>query len=233
MLQLIVQILRDLFGWPSDESPEPTAIEEFAAANPDLTAEDIAARIDGWLDDQSAGKPAPPGYRGTAKDHLRYASFSDGVKYWRENTNIALGVITLPVVSQDRIAYTVEEWRENQRKGVSYLGFRLFEPDSPMSVDEWNERQAAAVRYDKHSAPWYDAGMGETYRVLTIEGLLKKWVPVSFVKPAELYDGDIENFYNSNLKQILDNLHAARRMGNVRAKWLTEQGWAKNPAWRD
>lgn len=229
----VTDILRASYGWRHDESPEPTAVDEYAATNPSMTADDIAARLDGWLDDESHGQPAPPDYPGTAKDRTRYANFHEGVEYWRENTLIALGVIATPIVSQDRIARTVEEWRDNQSKGLSYLGFRLYDPDNPMSVEEWNERQAAAARYDKHSAPWYDAGLAEVYRRLTIEGLLKKWMPRGFTAPAEYLGGKVETFYHSNAQMVLDNLHAARRMGNVRAKWDVERGWAKNPLWKD
>lgn len=226
----VTAILRGPYHWKADESPEPTAVDEFAIANPDLKAGHIAARLDGFLDNQSAGKPAPPDYPGTAKDHTRYAWFNEGVKYWRENTNIALGVITLPVVSQDRIAREVWEWRDNQSRGISYLGFRLYNPDNPLSVKEWEARQAAAASYN---APWYDAGLADVYRLLTIEGELKKWVTPGFAPPSELYGGAVETFYGANPQKVLDNLHAARRMGRVRAKWLVEQGWALNPEWKD
>lgn len=228
----VATILRASFGWKADESPEPTATDEFAAANPGLTADGIAGVFESWLDTKSQGMPPPPDYDGTYREWLRYSYFASGKEYWKENTNIALGVVELPVVSQDRIARTVEEWRDNQTKGVSYLGFRLYEPGNPLSVKEWEERLAAAVRYDAASAPWYSAGLAEVYQVLTIEGLLKKWVKPGFVKPSEYAGGDIENFYGSNPQKILDNLHAARRQGNVRAKWLEDQAWVKNPAWR-
>lgn len=226
----VLSILHDSRGWPADCAPAPEAT---ALALETRTPDEVAEALESWLDAKSAGRPAPPNYPGTFREYLRYSYFSNGTEYWEENTQIALGFIALPIVSQDRVARTVDEWRENQSKGISYLGFRLYDPDNPMSVAEWENRLAAAARYDRHSAPWYDAGMGETYRVLTTEGLFKKWVAASFVKPAEYLDGNIETFYGSALQQVLDNLHAARRMGNVRAKWLADQRWAKNPAWTD
>lgn len=224
----VTAVLRASFGWQHDEAPEPAAVEEFAAANPDLTAEDIAAIFESWLDTTSAGVPPPPDYGGTYREWLRYAYFSAGTEYWRENTNITLGVIVLPVVSQDRIAREVWEWRDNQIKGISYLGFRLYNPENPMSVKEWEARKAAAASYN---APWYDAGLADVYRLLTIEGLLKKWVEPGFAPPAELYGGRVETYYGANPQKVLDNLHAARRMGNTREKWLVFQNWIKNPAW--
>jgi hypothetical protein len=225
----VTTVLRASHGWHADESPEPTAVDEYAVANPGLAAEGIAAQIDGYLDDATHGQAPPDGYRGTAKEHLRFKMFSDGVKYWKENTNIALGVIVLPVVAQGRIAKTVAEWWENQEKGLSYLGFPLLD-DTPQGNEERAERWAAASRYDAASEPWYLAGLALVYQMLTREGLLKKWAKPGFAPPSEYLGGAVQTFYDSNAQKVLDNLLAAQK-GKV--KWFTDNGWSLNPEWKD
>ena len=222
MYQLIVQNLRSLFGWHADQAPERSAIEEFLGANPDETAESVAARLDGYLTDATAGQKPPYGWPGTAKDFLRHDMFTEGVKYWNENTDIALGVITIPVVAQGRIARTVDEWWENQEKGLSYLGYPLLDAGNPASEAEREQRMAAAAQIP---FAWLFAGLGLVYQVLTREGLLKKWLKGQMTPPVEHLGGDVTRFYGCNAQQVLDNLLAAQ--AGRPPKWLED--WRRNP----
>lgn len=227
--ELVATILRSHFGWPADEAPEPTAVDEFAEANPDLSAEEIAARIDGYLDDATHGQAPPYGWTGTAKEYLRQTYFTHGVKYWRENTNIALGVIVIPHVPQGRIAKTVDEWWDNQEKGLSYLGYPLL-GDTPLGNEEKAARWAAASAIPY---AWLFTGLGLVYQLLTREDMLKKWVKPGFTPPAEHLGGKVENFYGCNAQKVLDNLLAGQKGRPPR--WLDDQGWIKNPdpgAWK-
>ena len=227
MYETLVQILRTTFGWAWREAPEPTAVEEFLTSVPGATVDSVISRLEEHLSDVSAGKPRPYDFAGTARDYERQRRFVEGQEYWRTNTLVALGLAVEPVVAQGRIARTVAEWWDNQTRGLSYLGYPLLAPDTPAGAAEAEARRQSAER---PPIPFVLAGLGALAQFLIREGLLKRGVPAGLGWPAEYLGGKPEAFAGFDAQKVLDNLHAARRTGRVRAKWL--EGGTLNPEWK-
>ena len=223
--ELLLEILRTVFGWrpadaPEPEAPEPDAVADYLAAHPDATPAEVAARLDGFLARKAGALAALPPAQ--AKAVLRHRMFARNVKFWELNTRVGLGLAVEPVFPRSGpIATTVEEWAANLDAGLDHRGYPLLD-DTPEGRDEMAERRRAA-QYPPWE--WLFAGLADSYRLLTVAGLLKKWVRPGLVPPAELLGGDIRAFIGSKPLQILDNLRAAE--AGRPPMWLED--WRRNP----
>lgn len=221
----ILTILQSFLGWrpadaPEPEAPEPQAIADYLAVHPGATPAEVAARLDGWLTAKAAASAALSPAQ--AKAVLRHRRFKTNVEYWGLNTRVALGLAVEPVFPRSGpIATTVEEWGDNLDAGLDHRGYPLLD-DTPEGRKELTQRRLAA----KYPLPeWVLAGQEDAYRLLTLAGLLKKWVTPGFTPPAEYLGGDIRAFIGSRPLQILDNLRAAE--ADLPPKWLED--WRRNP----
>ena len=175
-------ILRETYGWPLDCAPEQNAVEEAAG-----TPEQVAAQIDDWCRSVAATYVRygiEPGSE-AAYVQVRHLNFAIGVKFWRYNTRLALGLIHEIPEDKVRPAHTAQEWAENLAIGRDYLGYRNHDPASP---------EAALLYARAQNVPLDEAqaGLGIAWQFFLISG----------------YDWNLDDHRGLDVRQILDNLWA-------------------------
>lgn len=135
----VISILRsEMYGWPVGISPSPPATEKQLQT-------DAPAIVAQALESFCHTYTTPPyGYPGSAYEWARYALFNEGVEYWDENTQIALGQIVPVPLDKVNEAKTVSEWWNAQDHNRNRLGFKLWDENDADSV-AWHEKLFAAA----------------------------------------------------------------------------------------
>lgn len=223
MYQTVVDILRVL-GWPGGAAPAPIAT---AKALETQTPEQVADVLDAWVRRCMTGR-RPDGLTTDAEWYAQtaYEGFSIGKEFYEYGTQLALGQIVEIPVEMGPQARSLTEWRRNHALGYGYLGQRLW-TDTPESQGEKARRLA---RIESVPLEWAKAGKGELWTRCVVEGLIPTTID-GFAAAYAQSTPSLDAVRNLDEQQFLDNLWAARRKGNVRAKWLDDG--SLNPEWKD
>lgn len=111
--EIVNNILWNEYGWSRLEAPEPFAVEK---ALETMTPERVASTLDAWCMGFSGQKG---GY-----ERARWQAFNIGVKYWRLNTQVALGLVVEEVPEHIAPARSIDEWHANMVLGYGRTGFK-------------------------------------------------------------------------------------------------------------
>lgn len=224
MYDTVVSILRSEYGWPADCAPAPEAT---ALALADSSPEQIASTLDAYVRAGMTGR-RPDGLDSDAAwyGQLVTETFTVGREMWEFGTALALGLTVEPPEDKIAAARSVAEWRANQAVGRSWEGFRLLD-DTTEGQAEMARRKARA---DGVPLDWAQEGKAEIWARCCIEGFVPATTDALSAAYAVKYPS-LDSIRHLDARQFLDNLHAAKRKGNVRVKWLANG--SLNPAWQD
>ena len=222
--QQVLEVLRSKYGWPLDCAPAPEATTKALETQ---TPEEVAATLDGYVRGCMAGR-RPDGLS-TDTDwykQIAHEAFAIGKEMWEYGTYIALGFIVESPEDKIDAARSVAEWRRNQLLGRSWEGYRLLD-DTPEGNADRDRRAAKAADVPLE---WAAAGKAEIWARACVEGFIPATIDALSAAYAVHYPS-LDSVRNLDCQQFLDNLHASKRKGNVRVKWLANG--SLNPAWQD
>ncbi|HRI07844.1 MAG TPA: hypothetical protein PKW35_08510 [Nannocystaceae bacterium] len=225
MYETVVSILHSPpYNWPADCAPAPEATAQALGTE---TPEQIVATLDNYVRGCMTGR-RPDGLTSDSAwyGQLVHEAFAIDKEMYEYGTALALGSIVEPPEDKIAAARSLSEWRRNQLLGRSWEGYRLLD-DTPEGNAEMERRKAKAADVPLE---WAAAGKAEIWERCVWEGFIPSAVDALSAAYAVRYPS-LDSVRNLDGQQFLDNLHAAKRHGNVRMKWF--QNGDLNPQWKD
>ncbi len=223
MYQTLLDLLHSAaYGWPADCAPAPEATAKALATQP---PEAVAMTLDSYVYGEMTGRR--PSGLATDTDWYRqivHEAFAEGKEMWENGTARALGLAVEPNADKIAAARSVDEWRRNQRLWRTWDGYVLLD-QTPEGEAEMARRKAKAA-----DVPLGWAKKADFWALCVIEGSIPATTDALSAAYA-VKSPSLDSVRFLDEQQYLDNLHAAKRKGTVRQKWLSD--WSLNPLWSE